>query len=112
MCSVPGWRPLHGAGSGNGQCLESRKAFLQKVEKMNLKAADELPDLRCQKITIQRDFIETEDEIFMVLISAGNEIWRELAVHGGYQRFRKVSAILKEKYGSRLADLVPTHSSW
>jgi hypothetical protein len=92
--------------------VRDRRVFLEKVEKMSLKSASELPDLFGQENTIYWDFIETDDEKYTVLISDGVEIWRELALYGGYQRFKRVAEILQEKYGSSLADLIPTPGSW
>ncbi len=39
------------------------------------------------------------------------EIWRELAYYEGYQRFAAVFELLRERYGSRLAEVRPTPAS-
>jgi hypothetical protein len=43
--------------------------------------------------------------------SCDQEIWRELAYYEGYRRFAAVFEILRERYGSRLAEVRPTPAS-
>jgi hypothetical protein len=46
-----------------------------------------------------------------VLRAGQRELWRELAGRADHQRFAQVAAILRDKYGQRLEDLVPTRSA-
>ena len=91
-----------------------RKKFLAKLEEMELKSADELPDLPGTEITISWDCEGDEPgpDYDTVLKHGETEIWREPAVYEGYTRFMDVVEILKEKYGDRLADVEPTKTSW
>ena len=46
-----------------------------------------------------------------VLTHEAIEVWREPALFEGCDRFREVVLILKQKYGVRLGDVVPTRDS-
>ena len=60
---------------------------------------------------IDWDLEGQDDEDWTVLRHDGQEIWRELAYYEGYQRFAAVFEILRERYGSRLAEVRPTPAS-
>ena len=57
------------------------------------------------------DFLEGTPDHFTVIKHGEREIWREIAFWEGSERFAEVVNILKKKYGSRLADVVPTLQS-
>ncbi len=97
---------------GDKEVIIKRKRFLEKLEKMSLKSAAELPDLEGRKIIITWDFVGEEPDGYTALIYDGKEIWREPAVYEGYDRFSEVVDILKEKYGERLVDVEPTKASY
>lgn len=99
------------------QWVDTLDAAKQSFEATKLKGVDQLPDLEGDDIRLSWDF-ETDDqgEGFTVIRrrdDAGPNpvIWRETAVFEGYERFERVATILKDKYGSRLKELVPTSRS-
>ncbi|MBN8868256.1 MAG: hypothetical protein J0H66_00075 [Solirubrobacterales bacterium] len=113
------------AAAGNEQAIEdlaqveSRERFLAAAKASELKEPGQLPDLDGDDLVIDWDFLEvdanqTDGEIdrWTVLRLDGEEIFREAAYWEGINRFEAVIRILREKYGSRLAELRPTESSW
>jgi hypothetical protein len=99
---------------GDKKAIIKRKRFLKKLDKMSLKSADDLPDLEGSSIIISWDCEGDEPgpDYYTVLKHGENEIWREPAAYEGYDRFREVVEILKEKYGDRLMDVEPTKGSY
>lgn len=109
------------AAAGNEEAIatlpqvESREEFLADAAASELKEPDELPDIEGDDIVIDWDFDGSEKEremLWTVLRHNGREIWRERAYWEGIYRFEKVLWTLREKYGSRLAELRPTEPSW
>ncbi len=90
-----------------------RKSFLEKLEKMRLKSATELPDLEGSSIVITWDCAGDKPgpDYYTILKHGDTEIWREPAIYEGYERFSEIVEILKEKYGESLVDVVPTKAS-
>jgi hypothetical protein len=77
-----------------------------------LKSPDQLPDVEGDDLIFTWD-IEDCQKGGDTLIKYGSEIiWREPAFYEGYQRFEEVANIIKQKYGNRLQDLVPTRKSY
>jgi hypothetical protein len=91
--------------------VTARKHFLQQWESARLKSPDELPELDGSDLIIVWDFIDTDAGRMTVLRQDTTELWREPALYEGYVRFRKIVDILRQKYGLRLADVVPTPAS-
>ncbi len=89
-----------------------KKELLNQFATTCLKAADQLPDIDAKKFSLEWDFLidETKARVTVIRLN-GKEIWRELASYEGYGRFEQVAEILKQKYGSRLCDLIPTPES-
>lgn len=75
---------------------------------------DNLPDIPDEKITLIWELEEDERGIFFTVIKTqsvsdtSTEIHREVACWEGFTRFEQVARILRQKYGTRLADIVPT----
>lgn len=93
--------------------VEAREKFLAEATDSELKEPDELPDIEGDEIFIEWDFEETEDGTkWTVLRHEGEEIFRERAYWEGIYRFEVVLWTVREKYGSRLAELRPAESSW
>jgi hypothetical protein len=88
-----------------------RKLFLAAFESTKLKSENQLPELEGQSIIVTWDFLKEQAGHFTVIKCREREIWRELALYEGATRFEEVVNILKRKYGSRLADVVPTPQS-
>ena len=93
------------------QHVTARKQFLQRWEAARLKVPDQLPDLDGLDLTIIWDLVEAGTGCMTVLRHGAVELWREPAVYEGYMRFREVVDILRQKYGLRVADVVPTTAS-
>ena len=91
--------------------VDAREERLKRADELELKAADQLPDLQGDALRIDWDLEETADEHWTVLRHDGQEIWRELAYWEGYERFAQVFELLHERYGSRLAEVRPTAAS-
>ncbi len=92
--------------------LAERKRFIAEANKTSLKSPDELPDLSASEIVLSWDFREDEEGKKWTDICFGRQVlWSELAVYEGAERFEEVIGILKQKYGSRLLDVVPTDAS-
>ena len=91
--------------------VDARDSFLERAQQLELKEAAQIQDLDGDKLVIEWDFEERDDENWTVLRHGGREIWRELAYYEGYQRFAAVFEILHERYGSHLAEVRPTPSS-
>lgn len=72
-----------------------------------LSSPDQLPAQAAGDITLQWDMEGGE-----TLIRNGETvIWREPVAYEGFERYERIALILKEKYGERLKDLVPTDRS-
>jgi hypothetical protein len=72
-----------------------------------LSSAAQLPDLPDGEITLGWDMEQDQ-----TLIRNGEAvIWSEPVAYEGFDRFEQIALILKEKYGTRLKDLVPTDRS-
>ena len=87
-----------------------RKQFVQSDW---LQSVEQLPELEASKITLFWDFTGTEEagDTTTVIRFGEQVVWAEPAVWEGYERFAEVLSILRQKYGERLVDLVPTPKS-
>ncbi|MGA7826399.1 MAG: hypothetical protein WCA04_01980 [Geobacteraceae bacterium] len=72
-----------------------------------LASADQLPELPDGEITLSWDMEQDQTQIR----NGETVIWSEPVVYEGFDRFEQIALILKEKYGCRLKDLVPTDRS-
>lgn len=94
------------------QEVTARKNWLARYEAASLKSVSQLPELEGDELSLEWDMIEAKPGENITLIWHGDrEVWRELTCYEGYERFQTVVAILKEKYGQRLVDVVPTDAS-
>ena len=92
------------------QSLKKRKAFLKRLDAEELKPDSPLPDLPGDTLVLfwdwERD--DSNDSGLTVIRHGATVLWREPCVWEGYDRYFDVLAILKQRYGSRLHDLIPT----
>lgn len=91
--------------------VDERQAFLHRAADTELRDGAQLPDLAGDEVIIDWDFEEADGEDWTVLRHNGSEIWREIAYYEGYRRFATVFEILRDRYGSRLAEVRPTPAS-
>jgi hypothetical protein len=94
------------------KALDDRKRFLKSWEAARLWSDNELPDLEGSALTITWDLDNSKPDLFTTLSHKGREIWRELALWEGFDRFEEVVGILRDRYGSRLADVIPEGEGW
>jgi hypothetical protein len=91
--------------------IEAQVRRSRRAEQSELAEAADLPDLDGDRLIIEWDFEEADDERWTILRHGTREIWRELAYYEGYSRFTEVFEILCTRYGSRLAEVRPTPAS-
>jgi hypothetical protein len=92
--------------------LSKRKQFLAEVEQTRLKSPDDLPDVAGSRIVLSWEFREDQDGRSWTDIRHGAKVLHsERAVYEGAERFVEVAALLKQKYGGRVVDLVPSDAS-
>ena len=72
-----------------------------------LTAPEQLPELEGDKLVLTWDQIEADS----IILHGDLVIWRERTGWEVYERFEEIAAILIEKYGRRLVDIVPTPRS-
>ena len=102
--------PTDKESEGNSE-FEAHNRFLASWKEASLKSEAELPDLEGSLLILTWDFEEHGSSSFVVIRHGEREIWRELALYEGFERFEEVVKILMRKYGTRLADVVPTEAS-
>lgn len=82
-------------------------------EATKLKLPAQLPDIASHSILLLWDEDGDDWHSDNVLIRYGDRvIWKEMTFYENYLRFDQIVAILRQKYGSALMDLVPTRRSW
>jgi hypothetical protein len=99
--------------------VEAIELFNRRFESANLKAPSQLPELEGDELVLDWDFAGTSPGTAggnstnrdTVIRHGQFEVWREPALWEGYERFVEVLGILRERYGARLKDLVPTAAS-
>jgi hypothetical protein len=72
-----------------------------------LSSTEQLPTLPDGEITLNWDMEQDQTQIR----NGEAVIWSEPAIYEGFDRFEQIALILKDKYGKRLKDLVPTDRS-
>ncbi len=99
--------------------VEAIELFNRRFESASLKAPSQLPELECDELVLDWDFAETcpgtagggQTSPETVIRHGHIEVWREPALWEGYERFVEILGMLRERYGARLKDLVPTAAS-
>jgi hypothetical protein len=93
------------------QEVAARKRFLRRWDEARLRSADQLPDLEGPTLALAWDIVEDDTGHVTVLRHGHTAVWHEPALWEGYERFAEIVLILREKYGARLVDVVPTEAS-
>lgn len=78
-----------------------------EAEPALLTAPGQLPELEGEKLILTWDQIEADS----IILHRDRVIWRERTGWEVYERFDEIVGILKQKYGKRLVDVVPTPRS-
>jgi hypothetical protein len=90
--------------------VEIGEARRQDFAQRGLQSCDDLPDLAGEDLILVWDTEKYEGGD--TLIKYGERvIWRETGFYENYERFAEIAGLLKQKYGDRLQDLVPTRKS-
>jgi len=72
-----------------------------------LTAPEQLPDLQGEKLILTWDQMDSDS----IVLHRDLVIWRERTGWEVYDRFVEIAGILKQRYGRRLVDIVPTPRS-
>jgi hypothetical protein len=92
------------------KAVEIGEALQKDFADRRLSSPDQLPDLDGDDLILVWDTEKPEGGD--VLIKYGERvIWRETGFYENYERFVEMVALLLQKYGDRLQDLVPTRKS-
>lgn len=92
--------------------VEAREAFQAGHRTPSWRKRVSFRDLSGEQLLIEWDQKAQDGQQWTVLRCDGTEFWRELAYFEGYKRFARVFEILRERYGTRLAEVRPTRASW
>lgn len=85
--------------------------FRNKFQSQKLMNKEQLPDIEAPSFTLTWDFDERHGEKTTVIRYGDQVLFSESALWEGYERFEEVCEIVRDKYGARVVDLVPTPSS-
>lgn len=84
----------------------------QRFQRSCLKSPDQLPDIENETFTLEWDLEDNGNEVYTLIKHKDKTIFKELAFWEGGFRYGQVAKILKEKYGARLTDVIPTPAGW
>lgn len=83
-----------------------------KFERQKLREPDQLPEIDEDNFTLTWDFDGSVRDDERTLIKRGETvIFSEPARWEEYERFHQIVEILKQRYGKRISDLIPTERS-
>jgi hypothetical protein len=108
--------PTRDEMSSSGRSEDVRYAeevnqFQRKFEALKLRSKDQLPDVDAASFTLTWDFVVTDGDRSIVIRCGDRILFSEPALWEGYERFERVCEIIRQKYGERVLDVVPTRSS-
>lgn len=95
--------------------FEVMEAHASKFQRYCLKSPDQLPEIEDNEIYIVWDTVERSKEnpdSYTCFKHNDTILFKEPAVFEYGERYREVATIFREKYGSRLIDIVPTWGGW
>ena len=99
---------LYGSDKEKKEAIENEKIW-DKYDKEKLKNADQINNIDAKEIVLYWDI--TKNDKYQLIIHENKTIWDEPATYESFERFVEIGKILKEKFGSRLKDLIPTKRS-
>lgn len=82
---------------------EEKRQFLERC----LASPEQLPDLQDKEMLLLWDQEKGDTRIML----GDTVIWSEPVAYEGFERYERVALILKEKYGDRVKDLIPSDRS-
>jgi hypothetical protein len=112
MVMYPTLAEMRSSGrTADTQQAERIAQFQHRFDESKLKDKAQLPDIDAPSFKLDWDFLEIEGDHFTVIRYGDRVLFSEHALWEGYERFEEVCKIIREKYGARAVDLVPTPSS-
>jgi hypothetical protein len=97
---------------GIREWVQQIDAGLDKFAREKLREPDQLPEINEDSFMLTWDFDGSNPDDQRTLIKHGDTvIFSEPARWEEYERFEEVAEILKQKYGKRINDLIPTERS-
>ncbi|MBK0403067.1 hypothetical protein I5M27_08715 [Adhaeribacter sp. BT258] len=102
---------LHKGKECDRERLKQEIKFKENFQRVCLKSADQLPDIKGDSIsfTFRSDTIDGED--LNIIEHQDQTIWQEPMLFEGYERFMEIGNLMKEKYGVRMVDLIPDQTA-
>lgn len=89
------------------KALQAAEEEERTYRKKCLASTEQLPDLPEGDLFLIWD----QDEGETVIRHGDTVIWKEPVAYEGFERYERIALLLKEKYGDRVKDLVPTDRS-
>jgi len=111
------WFPNKAEAEASGdkqalEMLEAMESYSNRFVKQSLKSPDQLPEIDSDEIVITWDTVESDPETYTCFKYGEAILFKEPACFERGSRYGEVAAILREKYGDRLKDIVPTWGGW
>jgi|SRR5690606_13632077 len=88
--------------------FQSQMSEFQKTKQSQLKSIERLPDIEKEGVIKFRIKEEKKGKTeYLVIYADDVELWRELLFYEYFDRYIEIAKMLKQKYGSRMTDLIP-----
>jgi hypothetical protein len=100
----------HGAEGLTPEQLKAREEAEEEKKRFNglcLSSPEQLPDLDGEEMVLAWDQDKGDSRVLL----GDAAIWSEPVLYEGFERYVRVALILKDKYGDRVKDLIPTDRS-
>lgn len=91
--------------------LAEREFFWNNYENRKLKSPDQIRDIEDKDIVFYWHIEKDEQQVLFDNKGSREIIWSEPALYESYSRYVEIGGILKEKFGSRFMDFIPTKES-
>jgi hypothetical protein len=113
IVSYPTVAEMKASGDPEGlKQAERIEQFQSKFEARMLARKEQLPEIDAESFSLAWDFDEKDGERLTIIRHGDRVLYTELANWQGFEfRFEQVCKIVREKYGERVLDLVPTSAS-
>jgi hypothetical protein len=83
------------------------KSFQDRWQSSLLKDINQLPDIDSKPIAFILKEEEENGERYIIVTADGITIWKEICAYEYYDRFVDLGNLLKQKYRSKMIDLIP-----
>jgi hypothetical protein len=102
---------LASANPADVEYAKGLKQIQQRFDAAKLVNKEQLPEVDSTSFTLTWDFVEKNGEELTIIRHNDRVLLAEPASWEGYERFERVCKIVREKYGARVTDLIPTRRS-